>query len=225
MGQPKPAELRQRNSGREPLLPAMRRRAGVAMRRLRPRQCGGIALLRAMRRQARRSGDARRPLPLPARRPRRRAAGRARRDRRRTPPAHGDVLRSGRLDRAVDPARSGRFARGHRRLSQRRSRRRHPVRRLCREIHGRRRAGLFRLSGSARSRRRKCRARRPRAGRRHRQDSSPRAAIRCASASPPAWSWSANWSAPATRRRSATSSARRRTSRRGCNRPRRRIRS
>jgi class 3 adenylate cyclase len=47
------------------------------------------------------------------------------------------------------------------------------------------------------------------------------AVIRCASASPPAW-WSlASLSAPA-RRRSATSSAKRRISRRGCNRRQRR---
>ena len=43
------------------------------------------------------------------------------------------------------------------------------------------------------------------------------ASTRSASASPPGSSWSANWSAPA-KRRSATSSARRRTSPPGCNR-------
>ena len=44
----------------------------------------------------------------------------------RAPAADGDVLRSGRLDRAVDAARSRGFARGHRRLSPRASPRRSP---------------------------------------------------------------------------------------------------
>ena len=40
--------------------------------------------------------------------------------RRRAPPAHGDVLRPRRLDRAVGAARSRGYARGRRRLSMRR---------------------------------------------------------------------------------------------------------
>ncbi len=134
--------------------------AGAALRRLRTGQRSGIALLRAMRRETWRS-PGRSSLPCAACGSGR-AAGRARRHRGRTPPAHGDVLRSGRLDGAVDAARSGRFARSDRRLSQSHGRRGHPPRRLCRQIYGRRRAGLFRLSGSARGRRRERGARGPR---------------------------------------------------------------
>src|ERR1700756_4525651 len=46
------------------------------------------------------------------------------------------------------PARPRGSARGHRRLPSRRRRNRQEFRRLCRQIHGRRRAGLFRLSAS-----------------------------------------------------------------------------
>ena len=136
-------ELQQRHSGRQPLLPAMRHAAGLELRRLRPRQCARLALLRAMRRQARRSrtgsgGRVAHRLAVP------RAPAI-----RRAPPDHGDVLRSRRLDRALDPPRSGGSARGHCRLSRLRRRGRHPLRRLCRQIYGRRRAGLFRLSRGA----------------------------------------------------------------------------
>ncbi len=65
--------------------------------------------------------------------------------RRRAPAADGDVLRSGRLDRTLGAARSRGSARGDRRLSPRSRRGRRRVRRVCRQIHGRRRPGLFRL--------------------------------------------------------------------------------
>ena len=48
-------------------------------------------------------------------------------------------------------ARPGGSARGDRRLSDIRGRNRHPVRRVRRQVHGRRRAGLFRVSASARA--------------------------------------------------------------------------
>ncbi len=199
----------------QPLLPAMRRRPGACLLGLWARQRGRLALLRAMRGQARRAGARRRGAPAAETR-----AGCAARSRRgRAPPAHRDVLRSGRLDRAVDQARSGRPARGDRRLPQMRGQRRRALRRFRRQIYGRRRAGLFRLSRK-RTRptpRTPC-ARGWRSSRRSRRRESAKAAIRCASASPPGWWWSASWSA-AGKRRSATSSARRRTSRRGCNRP------
>ncbi len=70
------------------------------------------------------------------------------------------------------------------------------LRRLRRQVHGRRRAGLFRLSGSARGRRCQRGARRAGTGRGDRRARrSARAATRCASASPPGWSSSASWSA------------------------------
>ena len=83
----------------------------------------------------------------------------------RAAPAHGHVLRPRRLDRALGAARPGGSARGHGRLSDIRRRDRHPLRRLRRRLHGRRRAGLFRLSAGARARCRARRARRPGAGR------------------------------------------------------------
>ena len=99
-----------------------------------------------------------------------------------TPPTHGDVLRPRRLDRALDAPRSGGSARGHCRLSRLRRRGGHALWRLCRQIYGRRRAGLFRLSRGERNRRRECGARRARAGRRRRpierRRRSPRGAHR-----------------------------------------------
>ena len=131
----------------------MRRAAKHCLRGLRPRERGGLPLLHPMRRQNRRS-RARRSSGVP------RSARAPRRCKRRAPPTHRDVLRSGRLDRAVDPHRSGRSARRHRRLPHMRGRRGRALRRLRRQIHGRRRVGLFRLPASARGRRRQRRARR-----------------------------------------------------------------
>ncbi len=91
--------------------------------------------------------------------------GRSSRRWRRAAAADGDVLRPGRLDGAVGAARPGGSARGHRRLSPLRCQGDRPRRRLCRQVHGRRGAGLFRLSAGRRAR---CRARgagRARAGR------------------------------------------------------------
>ena len=67
----------------------------------------------------------------------------------RAPAADGDVLRSRRLDRAFRAARSRGSARGHRRVSPRRRRGCRRVRWVCRQVHGRRRPGLFRLPASA----------------------------------------------------------------------------
>jgi hypothetical protein len=67
---------------------------------------------------------------------------------------HGHVLRSGRLDGARLPARSGGSARGDRHLPPMRCRDSRALRWLRRQIHGRRRAGLFRLSACPRGRRR-----------------------------------------------------------------------
>ena len=82
--------------------------------------------------------------------------------RRRAPPADGDVLRSRRLDRDVGAARSRGHARDHRRLSSMLRDADRAQRRLRRQIHGRRRARLFRLSAGARARRRARRAGRAR---------------------------------------------------------------
>ena len=60
--------------------------------------------------------------------------------------ADGDVLRSGRFDAAVDALRSRGSARDRRRLPSLRRRHRRPLRRFCRQVYGRRRADLFRLS-------------------------------------------------------------------------------
>ena len=67
------------------------------------------------------------------------------------------------------------------------------IRRFRRQVHGRWRAGLFRLSAGARRRRRTRGARRAGAGRAvaAARGRRRRQACRCASASPPAWSWSA----------------------------------
>ena len=112
---------------------------------------------------------------------------------RRAPPSHGDVLRPGRFDRALGPHGPRGLARGHFGLSEMRCRDRAPLRRVRREIHGRRRAGLLRLPAGARGRRRAGGA--GRAGRRSaRWRSSRRAhARRCksASGSRPGSSWSA----------------------------------
>ena len=68
----------------------------------------------------------------------------------RAPAADGDVLRSGRLDRALGAARSRRICARcigayHRAVAETVGR----LRGLCRQVHGRRRPGLFRLSASA----------------------------------------------------------------------------
>ena len=84
--------------------------------------------------------------------------------RRRAPPTDRDVLRPRRLDRDVGPARSRGYARNHRRLSSLLRRADRAKRGLRRQIHGRRRARLFRLSSGPRTRRRARRA--GRAGRR-----------------------------------------------------------
>ena len=97
---------------------------------------------------------------------------------------------------------------------------RSPLRRLRRQIHGRRRAGLFRLIPRRTKPTPKTRVRAgARACRRRRATLATAAVTRSVSVSPPALSWWANWSAPALRR-SATSSAKRRILRRACNRPR-----
>jgi SAM domain (Sterile alpha motif) len=119
--------------------------------------------------------------------------------------ADGAVLRSGRLDGAVGAARPGGSARGDRRLSPLRRGDHRARRRVCRQIYGRRCARLFRLSAGRRARRRAggaggaepsrgggC----PRDGRpqgRAFRGSTPRRErrCRCASGSPPGWSWSA----------------------------------
>ena len=67
---------------------------------------------------------------------------------RRAPPGHGDVLGPGRFDGTLRPHGPGGFARGHFGLSEMRRRDRAPLRRLRGEIHGRRRARVFRLSAS-----------------------------------------------------------------------------
>ena len=69
--------------------------------------------------------------------------------RRRAPPVDGDVRRPGRVDRAFRQARSRGHARDHPALSEHRSGRNHAVRGSRREIHGRRRACLFRLAEGA----------------------------------------------------------------------------
>ena len=79
--------------------------------------------------------------------------------------ADGDVLRPGRFDGIVGAARSRRTSRGDRRLSPLHRGSGAPLRRLRRQIHGRRRAGLFRLSAGPRRRCRARGARRPRGGR------------------------------------------------------------
>jgi len=67
-----------------------------------------------------------------------------------TPPSNGNVRRPRRLDRDVDATRSGGYARSDPRLSERGRGRDHPVRGPRREVHGRRRARLFRLAKGAR---------------------------------------------------------------------------
>ena len=76
------------------------------------------------------------------------------RGRRGAPATHGDVLRSGRLDRAVGAARSRGHARSHPQLPGRLFGRGGALRRVRREIHGRRRSRLFRLSARPRRGRR-----------------------------------------------------------------------
>ena len=65
---------------------------------------------------------------------------------RRAPPSHGDVLGPGRLNGAFRAHGPRGPARGHFGLSEVRRRDRAPLRRLRGQIHGRRRARLFRLS-------------------------------------------------------------------------------
>ena len=93
-------------------------------------------------------------------------------------------------------------------------------RRLRRQVHGRRRAGLFRLPAGARGRRRAGRPRRRSTlvdGGRAASRRRPGARCGSASASRPGWWWSATCSAAAPRR-SRRSSARRRTWPPGCRR-------
>jgi class 3 adenylate cyclase len=63
--------------------------------------------------------------------------------------ADGDVLRPGWFDAAVDALRSRGSARDRRSLPSLRRRHRRPLWRLCRQVYGRRRADLFRLSRGA----------------------------------------------------------------------------
>ena len=76
----------------------------------------------------------------------------------RATPAHGDVLRSGRLDRDVGQARSRGLARDYQRVSPLLRDADRAQRRVRREIHGRWRTRLFWLSPGARTRRRARRA-------------------------------------------------------------------
>ena len=104
-------------------------------------------------------------------------------------------------------------------------RRDRPLRGPRRQVHGRRRAGLFRLSAGARGRGRARRAGgagdSPRRGRRA-EDPQRRGARAHGSASRPGSWWSATWSAR-VQRRSRRWSARRPTSRHGCRRSRSRV--
>ena len=138
-------------------------------------------------------------------------------DRGRAPAADRDVRRPGRLDRAVGAARSRGHARGDPRLPERGRGRDRALRGPRRQVHGRRRAGLFRLAAGARGRGRAGGA--GRAGDRggDRAAERPRRARRWprGSASRPASWWSATWSAR-VRRRSRRWSATRRTLRRAC---------
>ena len=124
-----------------------RRRAARAIAALRKRRRPTPVIPR--RRRQRNPPRRRRGEPVPA--PQGRAAA-----------AHGDVRRPRRLDRAVRAARSRGHARGDPRLPGRVRARSSPLRRPRRQVHGRRRARLFRLAAGARGRRRAGGARRPR---------------------------------------------------------------
>ena len=76
----------------------------------------------------------------------------------RAPAAHGHVLRSGRLDVAVDARRPRGFARPDAFLPGARRGPDRPLRRLHRALHGRRDPGVLRLPARARGRRRAVRA-------------------------------------------------------------------
>ncbi len=73
---------------------------------------------------------------------------------RRTPPAHRHVLRHGRFDRDRGAPRSRGFSRCGRGVSSLRRRKCYATGRVCRPLHGQRRADLFRLSCCQRGRRR-----------------------------------------------------------------------
>ena len=129
------------------------------------------------------------------------------------------VRRPGRLDGAGGTARSRGHARGAACLSERLRRGDRALRGLRRQVHGRRRAGLFRLSAGARGRGGAGGAggAGARRDRRRAEDPHRRGARAHGSASRPGSWWSATWSAR-VRRRSRRWSARRRTSRHGCRR-------
>ena len=137
----------------------------------------------------------------------------------RAPPAHGDVRRPGRLDRALGPPRPGGHARGPARLPEHGHGRDRARRRARGQADGRRRAGLLRLAPRARGRRRARRAGRAWRSSRRSAGSPRRPASRSrrGSASRPAsWSWATSSArVPRGRRRW---SARRRTWPRGCRR-------
>ena len=136
--------LRSDSAGRQAILRGLRGAAAVALRGVWRRQPGRQPLLRRLRR----SGRKQRQHPRTGR-----AAGAAGSG---APPAHCHVLRPCRFDRARRAPRPRRPARGDRRLPSLRHRRGHPRRRLRCPLHGRRRAGLFRLSEGARDQCRAC---------------------------------------------------------------------
>ena len=137
-----------------------------------------------------------------------------------------DVLRPGRLDAAVGRLDPEDLQRADPRLPRGGGRRGRALRRPRGAVARRRLPGLLRLPARARGRRRARRACGAERARGRRGAAGRRASRVCrrASASPPAWSWSAR-SAPARRRPSRRPAARRPTSRRGCRRRPRRARS
>ena len=143
--------LRSDSAGRQAVLRGLRGAVAVALRGLRRCQPDRQPLLRRLRRRGRLQHHSDTGRAAAAAGPR-------------TPPAHRHVLRPGRFDGARCPPRPGGSARGHRRLPSLHHRRGHPRRRLRCPLHGRRRAGLFRISKGARDRRGTCGARRPGGG-------------------------------------------------------------
>ena len=155
------------------------------------------------------------------------ARGRAQRAARcRAAPAHGDVLRPRRLDATRRPARPGGPAARDPRLPRGVAAAVAPYDGHVAQLLGDGCLVYFGYPQRARGRRRArraCGAERA-AGGCGVQAAGRASSCRRASASPPAWSWSAR-SAPALRRSSRRPAARRRTSRRACRRRRRRARS
>jgi len=109
----------------------------------------------------------------------------------RTSPADADVLRPCRITATCLSLRSRRPPRHLQSLSPHRHRGDRPVRRICRQIYGRRGARLFRLPAGARGRRRAGGSRGAGHYRRRGAAGVPRRAWPCASASPQGSSLSA----------------------------------